>query len=276
MKKYSPEQYKKIFEKLPKEIQDAVLSYETAEKIWQIAQNHKLQIDQSGNLQDIVLDVMMGITATKNFIKTLADELKISTVDAGAIARDIDEQIFKPIKEIMIKIYADTAPFKLNTMQTVGENDEDHSNLDKDEILREIENPTIHERRTVNLKESAPTTTKTPSIKISDSKVLEEYHEEIEPKEAPKAEKDLRSNTPTGISSVEESKKRLLESIASKKLDSIFTMPKVDLREGNLPPKIENNTVSSKITPQSKDLTQKENSVSTATSKPDPYREPIN
>ncbi len=69
--------------------------------------------------------------------------------DANALARDVDDQILKPIKELMIRIYADGAPYRLNTLKTVSEKDEDHEHLNPNEILRDIEDPVGHEIKEV-------------------------------------------------------------------------------------------------------------------------------
>ena len=142
MQKYSTSQYNDIFYKLPTEIQDVLIRYDTSEHLWKIGEKHKLQIDKVGIMHDLSMDVMMGIIASKNFVRELQNELGIPALDASALARDIDEEIFKPIKNTMIKIYGDGAPYKpSSTLVQFYEEEEEHKALDKDALLKEIENP---------------------------------------------------------------------------------------------------------------------------------------
>jgi len=242
MKKYSTNQYVEIFYKLPPEIKDVVASSATTTKLWEIGQNHKLHVDAIGNMTDIVMDVIMGIIPSKNIVNEISENCGISKIDASIVVRDIDDQILRPIKELMRRLYEDGAPFKPDSMNTVDEKDEDHSHLDKHEILRDIENPTAAEVKTVvsskfqvGKEEPKPPqenfsknfkgqeASAKESFVTSDSKVLEEYHQEIESKEekVPKA----KPSAQTGISSIEDTKKRLLSNIAENKLSGIVTMP---------------------------------------------------
>ena len=142
MQKYSTSQYNDIFYKLPTEIQDVLIRYDTSEHLWKIGEKHKLQIDKVGIMHDLSMDVMMGIIASKNFVRELQNELGIPALDASALARDIDEEIFKPIKNTMIKLYGDGAPYKpSSTLVQFYEEEEEHQALDKNTLLKEIENP---------------------------------------------------------------------------------------------------------------------------------------
>lgn len=142
MQKYDQNQYVDIFYRLPAEIKDMVAATATTEHLWKIGQKHDLHIDKVGIMTDIAFDVMMGIIASKNFVKELQESLQISALDAAVLARDIDENVFKPIKEIMIRTYGEAAPNKPgSSLVTITEDEEDHQNLDKDALLKEIESP---------------------------------------------------------------------------------------------------------------------------------------
>jgi hypothetical protein len=143
MIKYTPTQYNNILDKLPQEIRDVVLSLDTSNHIWKIGEKHNLQIDKVGSMHDLAMDVMMGIVATKDFVKELQDTLQIGALEASVLARDVDENIFKPIKETMIHLYAGRAPYKpSSSLVQYYEEDDEHPELSKENILREIEDPT--------------------------------------------------------------------------------------------------------------------------------------
>lgn len=179
MQKYTNQQYKEIFNKLPQEIRDAVSSYDGTEKIWKIGEDHKLQIDQIGVMHQIVLDIIMGIIPTKNFAKVLAEELNISPLEAANLSRDIDENIFKPIKKSMITMYGEGAPNKpSSSLVQFYEEDDEHKELSKESILREIESPApAIVRKEINLE-----TEKVVESKQENTvpKILEKIKTEIE------------------------------------------------------------------------------------------------
>jgi hypothetical protein len=62
---------------------------------------------------------------------------------ASSLARDVDEEIFKPIKSTMIKIYGDGAPYRpSSSLVQFYEEEPEHPNMDRDVLLKEIEDPT--------------------------------------------------------------------------------------------------------------------------------------
>lgn len=238
MQKYSNEQYNDVFEKLPAPLKDMVASTATSEKIFAIAQRHKMQIDQAGILNDLTLDVLMGIIASKDLRREVVKETGVSEMDASLILRDIDEEILKPVKALMFTIYADGAPFKPTGMKTLNETEEDHQALKKEDILKEIESPTPSEIKKIISNFPAPEIKKESLGKLSVSKEVEEYKDELVAGKSLKLEaKSLetkeelapRSLEPEKSSSViEESKKRILDNIGAIKLAGVVTMPKMN------------------------------------------------
>ncbi len=235
MQKLSVEQYNKIYSKLPEELKALSSSSETSEKVMKIGQRYHLQVDQIGTLIDIVLDVIMGITASRNFIEEIKKELGLSVDDASSIGRDINDEIFMPIKDIMMRVYKDEAPNKPAPTLQVSHDEEDHSNVSKAEILKEIEEPSKPEIKKIKLKEEIPT--------ISKSKEIEEFHEELSGKTilAPKIEPNVIFPSQA-------------KNITETKIGSIVTPQKIEIIEK---PKTSENKV-----PE-----QKNHSA-------DPYREP--
>lgn len=101
MKEYSTEQLQGAFEKLPKELQEAISSTEIHQKILGIGQKHGLHIDQIGQLVDQIGLVMLGLERSSDFVRDASARMSISTKDAQAIANDINADIFSAIKSSM-------------------------------------------------------------------------------------------------------------------------------------------------------------------------------
>lgn len=158
MKKLTREQYRDLFTKLPKEVQEFITSSDQTEKIFNLAERNHLHIDEAGILHDIVMDTAMGIIATKNLQAEIVRELKMNPLDVSRIVQEIDTEVFAPIKQIMVDTYKHSNPFKPQTLQHIEEHDEvDESQLNRDHLLAEIENPPeSFKKREVSGEESAP------------------------------------------------------------------------------------------------------------------------
>lgn len=232
MIKYDQNQYVEIFYKLPPEIKDVVAASATTEHLWKIGQKHNLHIDKVGIMTDIAFDVMMGIIASKNFVAELQKELGISALDASVIARDIDENVFKPIKNTMVSLYGDRAPNKpSSTMVTLTEEDEEHEHLDKDLLLREIESPVIAKPRVEETKTQVKVEQKIeiPVEKVPAPKAtmeVEEYHEEISKGETVPEIKPSTVSVEPKTPVADLASRSSLDRLADMKLSQTFVMPK--------------------------------------------------
>ncbi len=231
--KYTTDQYNEIFEKLPQEVKDVVASFDTTKRLWAIGEKHRLQIDKVGVMHDLAMDVMMGIVASKNFVKELTNGLIIPALDASAIARDIDEEIFKPIKTTMVKLYGEGAPYKpSSSLVQFYEEDDEHKELDKSALLREIEDPvavTPRIEKVVTTSTMLETMEEVSALKIMESKAGTSM--EVPPRETPKAPievvpKKEEMIAPEPVLPKEEVRLSMLDKIASMKLSQTFVMPK--------------------------------------------------
>jgi len=191
MSKYTNKQYTDIFWKLPIEIRNVISSYDTTEHILKIGKKHNLQIDQLGKMTDTTFDVIMGIVATKDYVAEISNELKISSLEASSIVRDVDEEILKPIKETLRSLYADGAPNRpSSSLVQYYEEGDDHPSLDKDALLKEIEEPVASPIRKETVMQPASEVASSQASKQNSREIpnkltslpaneLEIYHEEI-------------------------------------------------------------------------------------------------
>ncbi len=188
MIKYKPQQYNDILDKLPQEVRDVVLSLDTSQHLWKIGEKRNLQIDQIGIMHDMAMDAMMGIVATKNLVGELEKELHVSALEASVIARDIDENIFKPIKQTMVTLYAGRAPNKpSSSLVSFYEEDESHPELKRDNLLKAIEDPTP---APVKVEVKKPIIQAPAAPKVTETHVTV-YHNELQNKEV------IKSTQPT-------------------------------------------------------------------------------
>jgi predicted RNA-binding protein with RPS1 domain len=100
----TPQQYRDYYRRLPDNIREAYSSEDTVNKIKAISDKHRLHIDQLGELSDEIGLVMLGITKPTDFVKNIAERLKVDQVTAEAVGVDINNEIFLPIRESLEKI----------------------------------------------------------------------------------------------------------------------------------------------------------------------------
>lgn len=245
MQKYSEQQYNEIFQKLPPEIKDAIASSDTINHITLVGKKHNLHIDKIGELVDLTYDVMMGIVGTKDFVAELQNTLQITALEASVLSRDIDENVFKPIKEIMIHLYAGRAPYKpSSSLVQFYEEDEEHPALSKENLLKEIEDPTpaeVKKHIVIAPQISKSTKPENTVIETKPTKTeITEYHEELKGETIKIKEKDVKVEAvkPSSIGAPAEepalktletrpsSTTNILDQLASIKLSQSFVMPK--------------------------------------------------
>ncbi|MEX0918942.1 MAG: hypothetical protein WDZ85_03195 [Candidatus Paceibacterota bacterium] len=101
---YTQEQLDEVFKKLPTDLKDAIVAVETADIIRQASVKHHLHVDQMGELAEETGLVMMGLTRPGQYIGNLARRLHISNDLAREIAKEIDEKIFRPVKDSLQKV----------------------------------------------------------------------------------------------------------------------------------------------------------------------------
>ena len=92
-------------ENIPVDVQEAILSVAVGQTIKGIGNNYSLHVDKMGELLDETGLVMIGSTHPKNYIKNLERRLSVDYDTAKKIATDINEQVFRPIRESLKKIH---------------------------------------------------------------------------------------------------------------------------------------------------------------------------
>jgi len=92
--------YDSRFLTLPQELQNAIARSDWKNKLYGIAQNHKLNIEQMGILEDVTAQVILNTVHGDQYENTLIGKLNISGEEAGKIAGEVNESILKSIREI--------------------------------------------------------------------------------------------------------------------------------------------------------------------------------
>ena len=90
---------KERFDKLPKVVQDAILSAHVTEHLRSLANNNKLHLDQWEKLEHEVQMTLMGFKEADELGSHIHDELGIPLDAANTLAQEIGHTVFEPIRQ---------------------------------------------------------------------------------------------------------------------------------------------------------------------------------
>ena len=93
------------FVTLPKDVQDAILSPTLRNALDTLQTRNSLTIEQAGAVENETLFIMLGLEHPRDYLKNLSRETSLPPEKARQIATDVNEQIFKPIRESLKKIH---------------------------------------------------------------------------------------------------------------------------------------------------------------------------
>lgn len=95
-----------VFYQLPSDLQESMLAESTAENIWNlIKEKYQLPETSISATAKIIGLIFLGELPIKNFIVALKDELGIDVQKAAAIAQDINQTIFQPVRESLMQVH---------------------------------------------------------------------------------------------------------------------------------------------------------------------------
>lgn len=87
------------FEALPEVVQNAILSADMEARLRELSEKHQLHVDKWGALQDEVMLALLGVRPAEDLQKNIREHADIPDEVAPALAADISQTIFEPIRE---------------------------------------------------------------------------------------------------------------------------------------------------------------------------------
>jgi hypothetical protein len=87
------------FAKLPPVVQNAITSAEVQQHLRDLANTHKLHIDQWDLLENEVQMTLLGIKSAEDLEKNLRDDVGVPAEEAAALASGVAEIVFEPIRQ---------------------------------------------------------------------------------------------------------------------------------------------------------------------------------
>ncbi len=105
MGRLTPDEFRKKYAELPPNLREAYGSVKTTEILEEIGKKHGLRIDQIGELVDETGYVMLGATPPSDYVMKLEGAVGVSRDKAKAVALDVNEQVFKPIRDALKRVH---------------------------------------------------------------------------------------------------------------------------------------------------------------------------
>jgi hypothetical protein len=106
MEEYSKEQLRKLYENLPKDLQDAVFSEQSADIISSACEKSGASgPDDSAKTAKIIGHILLGILPPNELPQSLEKELNIKAEVAEKIYQEIGRLIFLPLKNSLEALY---------------------------------------------------------------------------------------------------------------------------------------------------------------------------
>ncbi len=100
-KTFTEEEIQKRIDSLSEEAADFLYSPEMGLMVKQIADRHKLHIDQMSLLDAEVGELMLGLTEPLEFVPNMKETLQIDEATAQAIAKEINDQVMMKMRGLM-------------------------------------------------------------------------------------------------------------------------------------------------------------------------------
>lgn len=105
MVSYSRTEIQKLFESLPQDLKQALLSEETANHIREICQRQGLAEKEIPQVARLVGDILMGLLPPEDFPGSLERGLGTPEEKAEAISREVNRFILFPVKGSLAEFY---------------------------------------------------------------------------------------------------------------------------------------------------------------------------
>lgn len=120
---FNGEKLLEMYATLPDDIKRAIFSVDTAKQIMRIGKKYSLSIDQIGELGTHTGMVMVGALHPRGFIQELEKSFRIDRTKATEIGKEINHEIFFPIREELKRIHSMEDAGEILSEKEVGKGD---------------------------------------------------------------------------------------------------------------------------------------------------------
>jgi len=102
---YTQKEIQKLFESLPEELKETILSEETAETIRGICERHSVSDKVIPEVARLVGEILIGLLPPENLPRVMEKNLGIDKEKADSVSREINRFILFPVKDSLAEFY---------------------------------------------------------------------------------------------------------------------------------------------------------------------------
>ena len=102
---YTKEEKRKLLEKLPEELKEALFSEKTTEAIFNVCDRNEIEEEKIPQISEYVGRVLLGILPLDDFQKTLEEKLGLNSEKAKKVSSEMFHFVFYPVKEALAVLY---------------------------------------------------------------------------------------------------------------------------------------------------------------------------
>lgn len=124
---------------LPEDVKKAISSVDYRVQLQEVVKRNHLLIDQAGALETETTLTLLGLETLKDYVENISRELALPRDKAILVAHDVDELIFKNVRESLQRINDET----LEEEQEILEREQGNNTelLDRESVMSGIEDP---------------------------------------------------------------------------------------------------------------------------------------
>ncbi len=93
------------FASLSTDIQRAIKNSGYANKLYAVAQKHKLTVDQMGKLEEVTVNIMLGATSPDKFADEIKSRLSVDETESRTIVNEVNDTVLKDIRREMMGVF---------------------------------------------------------------------------------------------------------------------------------------------------------------------------
>jgi hypothetical protein len=103
-KKYTSEQFWKLYKELPEELKNALSGDETSDNVYSICEKYGI-LDDLEEVVESISQVLLGLLSPTDLQEVLEKEIKLEKIDIKRMVQEINRFIFHPVKKELEELY---------------------------------------------------------------------------------------------------------------------------------------------------------------------------
>lgn len=104
---YTTQEYRKLYENLPKKVKNLFWEDDIADRIEKIVERHELSKVKEKKMIRLVAHIFFGLLPYKNLKETVLKEIDANPDHAEKIVLDINRLIISPTRHLLKEVYAE-------------------------------------------------------------------------------------------------------------------------------------------------------------------------